>query len=613
MSSKKKRTNGNKKKKGLAKGLIGDLLGKILPGPIGKIAKYLPLSAAPQHRRAVTPMKASSNASGVALNRPQAFQRSDPEVHSKPGGVTIKHRERIMGLDSSTEFSLTTVQTNPGLKTVFAYLGSQAPLYTSYRFRELAFTFTPQESAIMPGKVWMAFDYDPLASPPVNQTQMSSYPGAVTENVYHQLAWRANPKDLHRYNNFLVRSENVDVGVEDIRLYDVGTLLFSITGTNDSDEPVGELWCEYTIELEQTRLDNEMAQSTLAGGLVYGGGQTAVPGSLPRQNAIMGAFPVVDVNAYGLSVTPGTQDPGQPFQGPAKINMTVPGTYFLFQLWAMVSNEPDEWPDFFELNAEFTGQGLAEPPEAPLQLFWVADPSIGAVNPGYYAPRLGAGVGENWYAYTIFAVTIPPGYTFSCQPQINEELGPDNSMFQSLQIWARCPEFTFSSDISLLTAMARGARASRIPACMEKKQNFVPPCYGLGLPAKPCKTFAHKTIKVPSRMLSAKASTSQGKNNEKQKKGEKSSFVLVCESEPPTGETIEVKQLTPAEMEHRRYLARVRYEEDRCRERGLASKPFHCPDCQQGEPRCTCAAKRQYGLLPRLPGVDVHSGAKTSV
>lgn len=183
-------------------------------------------------------------------------------------------------------FNPTLYPVNAGIGSCFPWLSQIAQNFTLYEFEGLIFEYRPtsgefgSSNSNSLGKVIMATNYDPDASPFVSSVQMENYDYATACKPAEHMLHGIETKSKQRLPNMLyVRTGTVtkDKVLTDLGLFQIGTegVPYQITGTiaNGASGPainVGELWVTYKVKLSRANLfgtyqGNEIPMDTFFG------------------------------------------------------------------------------------------------------------------------------------------------------------------------------------------------------------------------------------------------------------------------------------------------------------------------------------------------------------
>jgi hypothetical protein len=199
----------------------------------------------------------SETAVSSYVNGPSAIQlNAGPQGRGQP----ITQRELVALVGGSSAFASTSWQLQPGLSSVFVWLSSLAKLYQKYSIRHVRLIYKPSVSSFDPlgsrGKCAISFDTDALGSPISTFIQAEGMTPNVRFMPYQDCELDITPSV--RGTRF-VRTGPVPSGA-DAKTYDAGTIYFSTDGFSGSGV-IGELHCEYTIDLVNPILPNSIPAS----------------------------------------------------------------------------------------------------------------------------------------------------------------------------------------------------------------------------------------------------------------------------------------------------------------------------------------------------------------
>lgn len=191
---------------------------------------------------------------------------SPPEIVNtvQKNGFIVRHREYIMDVLATQNFTNTTLDINPGLGGTFPYLTQIAKAFELYRMRGLVFEFKSMSSdAVLSssassslGVVAMATQYNSLNPAFTTLIQMENHEFASASkpscDFYHPVECK---KSLIPNTELYVRTGDVDKG--DIRLYDIGQFNIATSGMQNAsgNSIIGQLWATYEVEFFQARYD----------------------------------------------------------------------------------------------------------------------------------------------------------------------------------------------------------------------------------------------------------------------------------------------------------------------------------------------------------------------
>jgi len=220
---------------------VHNYLARMLPGRRNR----------PQRRAAFNQLKAqvSGRVHGMVA-APAAYgstrRNAGPRVFGPrvPGVIPLHNTELVRTVSGASSFELTTVNIQPGLSSVFQWLGSVANNFQYYRIKRLSFEYRPLTGTTTAGDVIMAFVPDASQDEPVNDFQMLQIKDQVSTNLWKQAVLNVTipPGGKKLY------TRSGGVPNTDIKLYDFGRLFIS-TGTGGAGISAGRVMMSYDIEL----------------------------------------------------------------------------------------------------------------------------------------------------------------------------------------------------------------------------------------------------------------------------------------------------------------------------------------------------------------------------
>lgn len=170
---------------------------------------------------------------------------------SGDGRIRVRHREYIRDIllgDYASD--PLTLPINPGMSSTFPWLCGIAQLYESYVFNSLHFEYMPTCGTATAGAFVFAIDYDANDPKPQNKSQLMQMHGAVRTSVWNAVCLQADSQDLRKLPQRYTR-KTVWGGNGDLKTYDVGNLVFAVSGYQGDPFQVGggELYVSYDVEL----------------------------------------------------------------------------------------------------------------------------------------------------------------------------------------------------------------------------------------------------------------------------------------------------------------------------------------------------------------------------
>lgn len=173
------------------------------------------------------------------------------------GGTIVRHCEYIGDVLSTTAFTATTYNINPGLSSTFPWLSQIASSYEQYRMRGCIFEFRSTSSnALLSsststalGTIVMGTQYDVLDPTWTDKRTMLNheYSNSVdpSKTGIHLVECK---RSLNVLSNQYTRSGAVPSD-RDLHLYDLGKFTIATVGMQAAGGVLGELWVTYEVEL----------------------------------------------------------------------------------------------------------------------------------------------------------------------------------------------------------------------------------------------------------------------------------------------------------------------------------------------------------------------------
>jgi hypothetical protein len=220
-------------------------------------------------------------------------------MNSTADYTVISHKEYLGDLYSNHVpgvWTSTTFPINPGLAQTFPWSSSIANMFTTYKLLGAALVFKPTTgfatAAASPtlGKVIMVVNYNALAQPYVNESEMAnSMWCSVARADKPQIMPIETSGALLPMKQLYIRNSAVPAG-QDRRFFDIGFVQVASVGCPAADENLGELWLTTKLQFYQPIFpgpgyDNEYAHyfftGVTTGSPLGSGGGTMITDTLP--------------------------------------------------------------------------------------------------------------------------------------------------------------------------------------------------------------------------------------------------------------------------------------------------------------------------------------------
>lgn len=181
-----------------------------------------------------------------------------PMMHKDGQTVTVRHREFIATIPSSTDFVVQkSFQLNPGNQTTFPWLSTIANSFQEYRFKGVVFHYIPTSghaiSGTSPslGSVMMQTSYRANDTAPSTKAELLNeyWSGEVvpSETLAHPI--ECNPAE-NPFNVQYVRRGDLPAGDNQL-FYDLGVTHICTAGQLAAGNVLGDLWVTYEVELKK--------------------------------------------------------------------------------------------------------------------------------------------------------------------------------------------------------------------------------------------------------------------------------------------------------------------------------------------------------------------------
>jgi hypothetical protein len=205
---------------------------------------------------------------GKGIDNVPHFSRGNDDL----GSLQVTHLEYlgdVFGGSSTGQFAVQAYAINPGLERTFRWLSQTAVNFDEYELKQLCFRYRATVSDLtgtngQVGTVIIATNYNADEPPFVSKGQMMQYTGAVSgkcsQDVEHYV--ECQPSKNSGSKGKWIRQSPVLEG-QDIKTYDLGTLNIAVTGIPEGfvNQPLGELWMSYTVELRKPKLFSGAGQA----------------------------------------------------------------------------------------------------------------------------------------------------------------------------------------------------------------------------------------------------------------------------------------------------------------------------------------------------------------
>jgi hypothetical protein len=189
-------------------------------------------------------------------------RQAAPKVRSVGESIFVKHTEYVQDiLSTTTAFQVqSSIPMNPGMRQAFPWLYQIASRYESYRFKKLHYRFDTDRPSTETGFIVLSPDYDPSDVQPQSKQQAMQYQSMVKVVPWVNALQVNTTANLSKRKSYFVR-EGIPPTGQDLQLFDTGNLFVCVGGNTGGANVLGELWCDYEVELMTPKLDSPSAES----------------------------------------------------------------------------------------------------------------------------------------------------------------------------------------------------------------------------------------------------------------------------------------------------------------------------------------------------------------
>lgn len=204
-----------------------------------------------------------------------------PAMHSTSQSVRIRHKEYVMPIKGTADFSVSTLNINPINSSLFPWLSGLARCYQQYAIRGMVFHYVPTSGVAISGtnpalgSVMLQTSYRAGEPAPANKMEMMNEywatEGAPSTNFIHPI--ECDTKEMP----FQIHYVGIPPTLDQTRLmYDWGNTYVATTGMPASGNVVGDLWVTYDIEFKKPEVSTNTDDTNFA----YGSSSTATQANI---------------------------------------------------------------------------------------------------------------------------------------------------------------------------------------------------------------------------------------------------------------------------------------------------------------------------------------------
>lgn len=254
-------------------------------------------------------MRAVGEPPGVAAAYAQGVKQNEPKITRGKDWVRISHKELILNLTGSTNFTVAgAFPLNPGMTTFLKWLPTQAVGWETYEWHSIVCESLTRTGSNVPGSIQICPDYDASDAAPVDEFSESSYKDLCEDAPWKTIRCVMPGSRLHPNGKKFIRYGAV--ANTDVKTYDAGNLF--ITTTDGTAVAWSKVWVHYDVTLYTPQLPPG-GMVTLSNMLHLTGTTPTTANSFPNQTVGVGS------NA-GIATVPITGE---------IITFNVPGRYLV--------------------------------------------------------------------------------------------------------------------------------------------------------------------------------------------------------------------------------------------------------------------------------------------
>jgi hypothetical protein len=231
------------------------------------------------------PVNSNSIVHGVPSNPSGIVAHTAPQtMMNDSGDIMLSHKEFLCNVliaatstgQTQSTFDNQVFPLNPGLQGTFPFLSQIAQCFTLYSMQGLMFQYKPTSGEMgvtsqQLGKVIMATDYDPQATPFINSVQMENYQFSNTAKPsigqIHGVECKPS-ESLLDMKYVRTGASKRDPALTDIGLFQIATegVPFPANTVVGTQVVIGELWASYTIKVSRANLYGSLLGQNIAFG-----------------------------------------------------------------------------------------------------------------------------------------------------------------------------------------------------------------------------------------------------------------------------------------------------------------------------------------------------------
>lgn len=179
-----------------------------------------------------------------------------PALRKAPGSnFAMQNRElafSVVAQPSSPTYSVVAFPVQPGLQSIFPLLSNTAKSFTRYKMR-FCIDFVSAVSTSSQGNILIAIDRNMDESPPTSVSELMTYTGAVSSNIWTHATYPANRSMVKQSEKILFTRYGSLGPNEDIKLYDMCNVFVALSGVAEDAGLIGQLYVTYECKFYDQR------------------------------------------------------------------------------------------------------------------------------------------------------------------------------------------------------------------------------------------------------------------------------------------------------------------------------------------------------------------------
>jgi hypothetical protein len=186
-----------------------------------------------------------------------------PAMHKTLQSVTVRHREYLGVINGSIDYKLqASYPLNPGMSQTFPWLSVVATQFSEYKIKGMVFHYVPTSGNAVSstnaalGAVMIQTTYRATEPAPVSKVEMlNEYwasEGSPASSFVHPI--ECNPAE----SPYTIHYTRSGTPADNLLWYDLGKTFVATQGMQVDNQPIGDLWVTYEVELKKPVVRSEL-------------------------------------------------------------------------------------------------------------------------------------------------------------------------------------------------------------------------------------------------------------------------------------------------------------------------------------------------------------------